>query len=59
MAPAIAGAPIGTIPMGIVNGLPVGLGFVAKAHSDAQLLQAMFKAEGALGLGVLSPTFVK
>ncbi len=59
MAPAIAGAPTGTIPMGIVNGLPVGLGFVAKAHSDAQLLQAMFKAEGALGLGVLSPTFVK
>ena len=59
MAPAIAGAPIGTIPMGIVNGLPVGLGFVAKAHSDVQLLQAMFKAEGALGLGVLSPTFVK
>ena len=59
MAPAIAGTPIGTIPMGIVNGLPVGLGFVSKANSDAQLLHAMFKAEGALDLGVLQPTFVK
>ena len=58
-APAIAGTPIGTIPMGIVSGLPVGLGFVAGRDEEAKLVSAMAQAEGALNLGVLLPTFLK
>lgn len=58
MAPAIAGTPIGTIPMGLVSGLPVGLGFVSARDQEAPLITAMAKAERALGLGVLQPTFL-
>lgn len=59
MAPAIAGTPIGTIPMGLVSGLPVGLGFVTAGDRETLLVSAMAKAERALGLGVLKPTFLK
>lgn len=59
MAPAIAGTPIGTIPMGLVSGLPVGLGFVAARDQESELIAAMARAEAALGLGVLRPSFVK
>jgi amidase len=59
MAPAIAGYPIGTIPMGITQGLPVGLGVVARANDEAKLVAAMAKIESAIGLGVLKPTFTK
>ena len=58
-APAIAGTPIGTIPMGLVSGLPVGMGFVAAGNQEAKLISAMAKAERALNLGVLTPTFLK
>ena len=59
MAPAIAGYPIGTVPMGITEGLPVGLGVVARANGEAKLVTAMAQIESALGLGVLKPTFTK
>ena len=59
MAPAIAGYPIGTVPMGITEGLPVGLGVVAGANKEALLVAAMVQIERALGLGVLQPTFIK
>jgi amidase len=59
MAPAIAGYPIGTIPMGITQGLPVGLGVVARANDESKLVAAMAKLESAIGLGVLKPTFTK
>jgi amidase len=59
MAPAIAGYPIGTIPMGITEGLPVGLGVVARANDESKLVAAMAKIESAIGLGVLKPTFIK
>ena len=59
MAPAIAGYPIGTIPMGITQGLPVGLGVVARANDESKLVAAMTKIESAIGLGVLKPTFTK
>lgn len=59
MAPAIAGYPIGTVPMGITEGLPVGLGVVAGANQEAILVSAMAQIERALGLGVLQPTFTK
>ncbi|CAN2184173.1 GatA Asp-tRNAAsn/Glu-tRNAGln amidotransferase A subunit and related amidases [Candidatus Nanopelagicaceae bacterium] len=58
-APSIAGAPIGTIPMGLVSGMPVGLGFVSARNQEATLISAMSNAERALGLGVLKPTFTR
>jgi amidase len=58
-APAIAGTPIGTIPMGLISGLPVGLGFVSARNQEAKLITAMAKAEHALDLGILKPTFLK
>ena len=58
-APAIAGTPIGTIPMGLVSRLPVGLGLVAKRDHESTLINAMAQAERALGLGILQPTFLK
>ena len=38
MAPAIAGWPIATAPMGLVEGLPVGIGAVGRPGSEALLL---------------------
>jgi amidase len=58
-APSIAGTPIGTIPMGLVSGLPVGLGFVSAKNQEATLISGMANAERALGLGVLKPTFAR
>jgi amidase len=58
-APSIAGAPIGTVPMGLVNGLPVGLGVVGARNNEVALVRAMAAIERALGLGVLTPTFTK
>jgi amidase len=39
-APAIAGYPHLTVPMGTVDGLPLGLSFIGPAWSDALVLQA-------------------
>jgi amidase len=58
-APSIAGAPIGTVPMGLIDGLPVGLGVVAKNGEEMKLVRAMAAIEGALGIGVLRPTFIR
>lgn len=58
-APAIAGTPIGTIPMGLVEGLPVGLGFVSARSHESKLINAMYKAELALNIGLMTPTFTK
>lgn len=54
-APAIAGWPIASIPMGLVDGLPVGLGVAARALDEKGLVRALAKIERALGLGVLKP----
>ena len=59
MAPAIAGTPIGVLPMGLVDGLPVGVGIVSRANEEARLIQAMSMLETVLDLGVLNPTFIK
>ena len=59
MAPAISGAPIGTVPMGIVEGLPVGVGVVARSHDELGLITALAQIERVLDLGVLTPTFRK
>jgi amidase len=58
-APSIAGTPIGTVPMGLVDGLPVGLGVVAARNNEVALVRAMAAIESALGLGILTPTFTK
>jgi amidase len=58
-APSIAGAPIGAVPMGLVDGPPVGLGVVAARNNEIALVRAMAAIEGALGLGVLTPTFTQ
>ena len=59
MAPAISGAPIGTVPMGIVEGLPVGVGVVARSHDELRLITALAQIERVLDLGVLTPTFTR
>ena len=59
MAPAIAGTPIGVLPMGLVDGLPVGVGIVSRANEEARLIQTMSMLETVLDLGVLNPTFIK
>ena len=59
MAPAIAGTPIGALPMGLVDGLPVAVGVVARANQEERLVQAMALIESVLDLGILKPTFTK
>ena len=59
MAPAISGTPIGALPMGLVDGLPVAVGVVARANQEERLIQAMALIEKTLDLGVLKPTFLK
>ena len=59
MAPAIAGTPIGALPMGLVDGLPVAVGLVSRANQEERLVQAMALIEKTLDLGVLKPTFFK
>jgi len=59
MAPAIAGTPIGCLPMGLVDGLPVSVGIVSRANEEARLIAAMAKMEKVVDLGVLVPSFIK
>ncbi|CAB5239278.1 unannotated protein [freshwater metagenome] len=59
MAPAIAGTPIGCVPMGVTQGLPVGLGVVARKNDEATLISAMARIEKSLDLGILVPTYTK
>jgi amidase len=60
-APAIAGWPIATIPMGLVHDLPVGLSLVGRPGSEATLLAVALEFERMLGLvegDVLVPKFL-
>jgi amidase len=45
--------------MGLVDGLPVAVGVVARANQEDRLVQAMVLIERVLDLGVLQPTFTK
>ncbi|MFZ2228525.1 MAG: amidase family protein [Candidatus Nanopelagicaceae bacterium] len=58
-APAISGTPIGCLPMGITDGLPVGIGVVSRRNDEARLIAAMSQIESSLALGILEPTFIK
>ena len=59
MAPAIAGTPIASVPMGLVRGLPVGLGVVGPRNSEKSILQFMRVLEQILGQSELTPTFTR
>ena len=48
-APAIAGWPILTLPMGLLDGLPVGLSIVGPEHGEDALLAIGATVEAALG----------
>jgi len=56
MAPAIAGWPIASVPMGLVSGLPVGMAVVGRPGSEGVLLAVCRSLEASLGLD-LTPTF--
>lgn len=56
---AIAGWPIASIPMGLVNGLPVGLGVVARALDEKGLVRALSRIEGVIGQNDQVPTFIQ
>jgi len=58
-APSSAGAPIGAVPMGLVDGLPVGLGVVAARNNEVALVRAMALIKHSLNFGILKPTFSK
>jgi amidase len=49
-APAIAGYPILSVPMGLVHGLPVGLAVFGTAHSEPALLKVAASVEQDAGL---------
>lgn len=58
-APAISGYPIASLPMGFVDGLPVGLGIVAKANDEFNLARALGQFEQIFGFKNLIPTFIR
>jgi amidase len=58
-APAIAGWPLGSLPMGLVDGLPVGIGVAARANDEKGLVRAMAIIERVLDLGEFRPSFTR
>jgi amidase len=46
-APAVAGYPHITVPMGLIRGLPVGLSFVGTAWSEPRLISFAYAFEQA------------
>lgn len=58
-APAIAGWPLGSLPMGLVDGLPVGIGVAARANDEKSLVRAMAIIERVIGLEEFRPSFIR
>ena len=59
-APSIAGWPVLCLPMGLVDGLPVGLVLIGWPRSEARLLAIGHAVEEAIGLrtaGALTPSW--
>jgi amidase len=57
MLPAVSGAPHLTVPMGQVQGLPVGLSFIGPKWSDALLLACGYSFSGGTSVFV-APKFI-
>jgi amidase len=57
-APAIAGYPHLTVPMGLVEGLPVGLSFIGRPFSEASLLSTGYAYE-QISRSRIAPTYKK
>jgi len=60
-AAAIAGWPIATVPMGLIDGLPVGLSIVGRPGAEATMLAVAAHFESVLELvatNALVPTFI-
>ena len=55
--PALSGYPHLTVPMGLANGLPVGLSFIGPAWSDGDLLAMGYAYEQAT-MRRVAPTFI-
>lgn len=54
-APAIAGWPILSLPIGLVEGLPIGLSVVGPAHGEATVLAVAAAIEAVVGQLGLAP----
>ncbi len=54
-APAIAGWPILTLPIGLVGGVPIGLAIVGPAHGESTLLEIGAVVEAVVGRLGLAP----
>lgn len=50
---AIAGYPHLTVPMGLVQGLPVGISFISSAYQEQRLLDAGYAYQQAAGLKLM------
>jgi amidase len=46
MASAIAGWPIMCLPLGLVEGLPVGVAVIGRAHREWTIIEAARRIEG-------------
>ncbi len=59
MAPAIAGWPIACVPMGLVNGLPIGAALVGRANDEWTLIDAMREVERVVDSAyTCAPSFI-
>jgi amidase len=56
--PAVAGYPHLTVPMGAIDGLPLGISFIGTAWDDARVLQAGYAYERIAPAGV-APALLK
>lgn len=55
--PAVAGYPHLTVPMGAVDGLPIGLSFIGPKWADALVLRAGYAFEQAGASLIVTPTY--